>query len=206
MTPEYLNMADAEAEAYIFNKLTLYAEYERKRWGEVGLMADTVEKKELWRSRVDPADGFPCRSFARWAHLSPYPYATLYAAKADVQALSDVPADDLAQIPQGNFKTLKQLSTAVRRDPEVLQAARGRSEVFIAHLQANHPDQHVEKDTIFKVPLNETQMKDVEDAIAKALERGCDSRSEVVWMWAVEELSKNETPLAEIEDGKCGHA
>lgn len=207
MTPEYLTMNDAEAERFIFNKLTLYAEYERKRWGEVGLMADTVEKKELWRSRIDPSDGFPCRSFGRWAHLSPYPYATLYAAKADVQALSDVPADDLAQIPQSNFRTLKQLSTAVRRDPQVLQAAKGKSEGFIAHVKEHFPDQHVERDSMFKVPLSETQMADVEEALVKAMQRGCESRSEVVWMWAVRELSEEEhLDLSNVDESKFGHA
>ena len=200
MTPDYLALPDPDAERLIFSTLTTYAEDERSRYATVGLMADAVEKRLLWKCHVDPADGLPCRSFARWAQLCPYPYSTLYAAMRDVQALADVPPTELAQIPHGNFRTMKQLSTSVRRDPAVLAAAKSQSnDSLVAHIKAKHPEQHIERETVFKVPLNETQMADVEAAIAKAINRGCGSRSEALWSVAVDYLSTDEATLADVE-------
>jgi hypothetical protein len=199
MTPDYTAMEPSDAEQVIFSRLTTYAEDERTRYAEIGLMADTVERLELWRQRIDPQDGFPCRSFGRWASLCPYPNSTLYAAKADVQALSDVPADDLAQIPMSNLKTMRQLSTAVRSDPKVLDVAKSqRTDALVAYIKDKHPTQHLERDEMFRCPLNETQMADVEGAIAKAMNRGCASRSEALWMLAVDYLS-NDIPLEDVE-------
>lgn len=206
MTPEYSALPDPDAEALIFATLAIYAEEEHSRYASVGLMADAVDKKLLWRHHIDPEDGFPCRSFARWTQLCAYPRSTLYAAMRDVQELlPDVSAADLAQIPQSNFRAFKQLSTAVRRDPAVLKAAKGRTEALVAHVKKHHTDQHLEADTMFRVPLNETQLADVEAALEKAMARGCGSRSEALWMLAVDYLS-GDTPLAEVDDAKCAHS
>ena len=201
-------LPDPDAEAEVYASLHSYDADERLRYASIGLMVLAVHKRMLWRHRIDPADGFPCRSFARWVRIAcPYSYSTVYAALRDVEELQDVPAADLAQIPQSNMRTMKQLSTAVRRDPKVLAAAKGRTESLVAHVKANHPNQHIEGEKFLRVPLNEGQMDDVNKAITKAMERGCASPSEVVWMWGVEELSKEDpTPLADVADGKCGHA
>jgi hypothetical protein len=204
---DYLNLPEIEAESTIFARLNDYDEEERLRYAQIGLMVLSVNRRQLWKHRFDIADGFPCRSFARWIRIAcPYSYSTVYAALKDVAELSDVPADDLAQIPQGNFRTMKQLSTAVRRDPKVIEAAKGRTGDFVAMVKKSHPDQHLEAETIFRVPLNETQMADVEGALAKAMARGCESRSQALWMIAVDFISTDDTPLADVEDGKCGHA
>ncbi len=200
-------LPDPEAEQAIYEQMKAYDESERMSYAQIGLMALAVDRRGLWKFRQDPDDGLPCRSFARWVRICcPYAYSTVYAAKRDVEDISDVPAEDVAQIPQSNFRTMKQLSTAVRRDPLVLAASKGRNEGLVAHVKKEWPEQHIEREGIFKVPLSETQMAEVEAAIAKALERGCASRSEALWMIAVDFLATDDSPLEGIEDRSWGHA
>ena len=132
-------------------------------------MALAVDKRLLWKHRVDDADGFPCRSFARWVRIAcPYAFSTVYAALRDVEALPHIPAEDLAQIPQSNIPTMKKLSTAVARDPWVLEAAKGRNEPFVAYIREKHPDQHLEVRKPVKV------MVDDPDFIYSVLDQACE--------------------------------
>jgi len=200
MTTEYLSLPDPQAEQSIYDQMKAYDESARMSYAQIGLMALAVERRMLWKYRQDHADGLPCRSFARWVRICcPYAYSTVYAAKNDVESLSDVPAEQVAQIPQSNFRTMKQLSTQVRNDPKVLEAAKGRTDTLVEFVKAKHPTQHIEADSMFRCPLNEGQMEDVEAAIAKAIERGCSTKSEVLWMWAIEELSKETVVLSEMD-------
>ena len=187
-------------EPEIFARLNDYDEQERLRYAEVGLMVLTVEQGELWKLRTDPQTDYPCRSLNRWIQIAcPYAHSTVYAALRDVKELQDVPTADLAQISQSNMRTMRQLSTKVRNDPKVLEAAKtGRTDALVSLVKANFPQQHLEAETVFRVPLNETQMADVEAAIAKAMNRGCASRSEALWMVAIDFLS-NDLPLADVE-------
>ena len=210
MNPDYLKLPDEEAAQAITDHIKQWDAEEPLRYAAIGLMTHQVWKRMLWQHVIDPANGFPCRSFARWVRVTaPAGYSTVYAAMRDVEALPDVPAADLAQIPQSNFKTLKQLSTAVRGDEKVLAVAKsGRTDELVKYIQKEHPAQHIEADTFLRVPLTETQMADVEDAIKKAMDSGrCDSRSQVIWSWAVEELLKTDaTPLEDVDDNDCAHA
>ena len=186
----------------IFARLSDYDEQERLRYAEVGLMVLTVEQGELWKLRTDPQTDYPCRSLNRWIQIAcPYAHSTVYAALRDVKELQDVPTADLAQISQSNMRTMRQLSTKVRNDPKVLEAAKtGRTDALVSLVKANFPQQHLEGEKYLRFTLNETRMADVQEAIRKAMARGCDGSSEVLWMWAIEELSKDDpTPLADVE-------
>src|ERR1019366_3031212 len=109
------------------------------------LMALAVEKRMLWRYVTDPQDGLPCHSFARWVRVcAPAGYSTIYSALRDCEALADVPAADLAQIPHECFSTMKHLSGGVRKRPEVLAAAKTGRGTLIQHVQKHFPDQHIE--------------------------------------------------------------
>jgi len=62
-----------------------------------------------------------------------------------VKELQDVPKSDLLEIPRMNLEVLKSVSTSVRSQPEVLEAAKTLSEAeFVAHLQVTQPTQHIE--------------------------------------------------------------
>lgn len=207
MTPDYEAMIDEAAAKIISTRVSQWDKEEPLRYATLGLMALAVEKRLLWRLVTNPEDGMPCRSFATWVRVhAPRGYSTVYAALKDVEELSDVPADDLAQIPQSNMRTMKQLSSAVRRDPKVLELAKTqKTDALVAYVKAKHPNQHVMAETVFRCPLNELQMTEVEAAIIKAMNTGCASRSEALWMIAVDYLS-NDVPLEEMDERKFGHA
>lgn len=135
----------------------------------------------LHQKRMNPETGEPC-SLTEWIRCAaPWGYATCFAAMRDIEALSDVPAKDLAQITQANIGILRQLSTAVRAQPEVLSAAKEkRSDEFIRHIKQNHADQHIESHKTLRFVADETQEAEIEEAIAMALERGAMNRTEAL--------------------------
>ena len=203
---DYDSIDDFSAESAIFNRLTIYAAQDHTRYAEVGLMADTVDSKLLWRFRVDPEDGLPCRSFARWAHICPYPYSTLYAAMRDVRELigvegKGVDPEDVAEISQGNIATMKSLSTAVRRDPKVLQAAKTmRPEKFVEEVQKSHPNQALETRKPMKFNFTASQSAIVQGAIDIAIRTGyAASREELLESWSVNWMQEQGEAVADKE-------
>jgi hypothetical protein len=209
MTPDYNQLPRPERAQYITDAVSKWAKKYATRFAVLGLMLYEFESEHLWEEVIDETVGFPFGTFGQWmARCTPgekgeaYPPArsTAYAALKARKALLDIPAADYAQIREANVGTLVQLSTAVRRDPAVLEAARGANPALVALVKEKHADQHVEASTMFRCPLSEGQMDDVEKAIAMAMNRGCASKSEVLWMWAVAELSQEEIPrLEEVE-------
>jgi hypothetical protein len=186
MIQDYLSLPDPEAAAIISSRVSQWDKEEPLRYAAIGLMCLAVEKRELWRYMHDPDDGLPCRSFARWVRVhAPGSYSTCYAAKADVEALSDVPAEDLAQIPQGNFHTMKQLSTQIRKLPATIAAAKTkRPEEFVEHVRQQHPNQALEHKRMLRFSLDESAAVKVNEVIDMALEQGCSGRSEALEMMA----------------------
>ena len=211
---DYTALPRPERAQYITEAVSKWAKKYATRFAVLGLMLHDCKSNELWKEIIDDTVGWPFGTFGQWMERctpskngeddSPS-RAMCYAALKAREALLDIPAADYAQIREANVGTLVQLSTAVRRDPAVLEAARGNNPALIAHVKANWPTQHIEKDTVFRVPLNETQMADMESAITKAMNRGCASRSEALWMIAVDYLS-NDVPLEEMDERKFGHA
>ena len=203
---DYSTLPRPERAQYITEAVSKWARKYETRFAVLGLMLHDCESNELWKEVIDDTVGFPFGTFGQWmARCTPGEddspaRSTAYAALKWRKRLLDIPAADYAQIREANVVTLVQLSTAVRRDPAVLEAARGNNPALVALVKDKHADQHIEASTMFRCPLSEGQMDDVEKAIAKAMNRGCASRSEVIWMWAVEELSQEEIPrLEEVE-------
>jgi hypothetical protein len=170
---------------------------------EIGIMCRDVRDGELWRYHEG------CTSFDSWMVLAaPRARSTAYGYLRQVEALSDIPDAVLGQIRGENVEQMIHLSTAVRGDERVLDIAKtGRTEQLVAYLKENHPEQHAERVKFLKIPLSETQMAEFEQAIAKAMERGCESRSEACWMIAVDFNASDDTPpLSAMPDGRCAHA
>jgi len=108
---------------------------------ERGIIASEIQKRELWKYL-----GF--RNFNHWAYSKNLgSHGSIMEAKSDVLALGrDIEPPDLAGIPKRSIKVLRQLSSAIRRDKEILQAARDLpSEEFVAKIGLEHPDQHIEQ-------------------------------------------------------------
>lgn len=175
---DFTKIPDSEAEELIFGQLQSFDEDERLRYSQIGLMCQATVKRMLWRSRLDPETGYPCRSFSRWLRLCcPYAYSTCYSAMRDVDELQDVAPEEIAQIPQSNLGTMRQLSSKVRKQPEVLEAAKSQSsDAFKATIREIYPSQHIsDARTIrFQVEEPDTVESVIEEAIENhdALDRG----------------------------------
>jgi hypothetical protein len=173
-------MSDSQDEARIFNRLRAINDSWKCSYAAVGLLCKEVEDRRLWESR--------CASFTDWMALaSPYATSQAYQALKDVRAVSDVPAEDLAEIPQANFSTLKRLSTHVRLQPEVLQAAKTMdSPHFAAKIQQDHPDQLIEARRWMRFHPEVSAAERIEQVLLRAFRRGAQSREEALEMALIE--------------------
>lgn len=144
---DWIGVPDEQAEKIIFSRLQTLDAHQRLGYAAIGLMCREVQLRELWKHRLDPHTGQPCTGFTRFIRVAcPYSYSTAFAAKSDVEELLiDLSPEDIADIPQSNLSTMRQLSTAVRSDPKVLKAAKTESPgEFVAMIQVTHPEQAIE--------------------------------------------------------------
>jgi hypothetical protein len=113
----------------------------------------------------------------------------MFQAVRDVKELSDVPESDLKEMSPANIHVVKQLSSAVRSDPRVLQAAKTlSSEKFVQQLQSEHPSQHLETRKTLRFRPEESAAETIEQALAMAESRGAKTRDEALETVAVEAL------------------
>lgn len=178
---DFSSLPDPEAAALISAEVADWDRSEPLRYAALGLMALAVEKRMLWR--YVPG----CTSFATWVRCcAPKGYSTVYSALRDCEALADVPAVELAQIPHESFPAMKHLSTGVRRRPEVLRAAKAGRDALVQHIQKHHADQHIEATEDLRLHPTEGQKAEILAAITEAIQCGdASTKEEAVFMWAI---------------------
>jgi hypothetical protein len=140
---------------------------DRMSYAEKGCLAEYVERTELWKL-VDLPGGKRCGSQNEWIEVfCPFSRATWFDAKRRWKELSDVPAEDRIQIPRGNIVEMQKLSTAVRKDPEVIEAAKTLPPNQFIHLVDQlHPGQHLKAPDI------------MDDAVKLAMRLGAETKTE----------------------------
>jgi hypothetical protein len=146
-----------------------------RSYAERGLIAVQFEKRRLWSNLVDPDTGTIFANFTAWMSCSQFLGCrrTNFEAKGDVLLLSDVPSAALVDIKKENIKVLLQLSTAVRNDPEVLEAAKILPhDKFEEKLEREHPHQHIESRKPLRFNPGRSGAKKIEECIAYAIEHG----------------------------------
>jgi hypothetical protein len=96
-----------------------------------------------------------------------------------------------------NLKVLQPLSTAVRRDPEVLKAAKYCSErEFVTRVQQTHPEQHTESHRRLVFNPTASAAVVIEEAIEQAINSGeVASREEWLEACAAEQLQMSDRNL-----------
>lgn len=196
LTPDRVNqvrltLSGTEAEEAFFGRLRYLDCVEKLSYAERGLICHQVETCAFYKLHINPETGRAC-TFCEWLRLAcPWSYATAFAAMRDVEQLKDVPAEELAQIPPSNFPILKQLSTEVRNDPAVLEAAKTKhTEDLVQHLQEFHRDQHIERTKLIRIRPSELGAQKIEEAVewaishqiagnvSEAIERACETALE----------------------------
>ena len=177
---------------------------------EIGILCREVRDTHLWPYRTDPETGNPCTSWTRWMHVAaPRAASTAFGYLRQVEALSDIPDEHLGQIRGENVDTVKQLSTAVRAEPEVLEAARTqKAKEFIGTIRRDHPEQHISRRSRYRLNPTEEQKAEIEEAVELAIERGdANTREEAIFMWAMDYKQDCEQRiLDDVPDGRCAHA
>jgi hypothetical protein len=170
-----------KAEAMIFDRIQAVVGTMEMGFAEVGILGCYVDESGIWKERVDPATGQPCTSANQWLMLAAgRSRSSCFDARAKVKILlaENISADDIAQIPASNFKPLMKCSTAVRKDPEVLKAA--RTDKLFEHVQVAHPSQALESEKVFRVVLDASAHAKVEETITRVMEVEGWSRSEAL--------------------------
>lgn len=158
-----------------------------RSYSERGLIALEFEKRKLWQHIINPASGEPFNSFSAWATSGALGGRRVtFEAKEDVKALADVPAEQLRDVPKSNIKILKKLSTGVRSQPEVLEAAKSLpADDFLAKIEREQPDQHIEGKTTMRFRPDRSKAEEIEEALKMAMGEGALGRDEALWLIAV---------------------
>jgi hypothetical protein len=212
VTPEImcdiLGMPDSKAEAILFDRLRKIDDNYKLSYAEVGQICIQVQAYLLHEQHTDPDTGEPC-SFSRWLHLAaPYSHSTCYAAMRDCEELKDIPVEHLAEMPSSSFSVLKQLSTAVRADPELIEAAKTkRTDDLVEHIREHHPDEHLEHRRTMKFRPDESAAEKIEEALRCAQLHGAASREQALELIAEEAMMQwrleEEVAQALVGESKC---
>ena len=178
-----LEMPDEQAESIFFRWLQHLDRQEKVSYATKGLIAKNVDAFCLWEKRST--------SFTAWVREAcPWGYSTTFQAMRDVSALKDIPIEDLSEIPQANFDTLKQLSTSVRSDPKVLNAAKTQNnDELVDYIREEHPNQHISRKKKYRFDFDdESDIDKMEDALKEAYIRGARNKNQALAMVAEEAL------------------
>lgn len=168
-------------------------------FAERGFIIREFELRSLWKHLTDPDTGHKFPNITSWLSCSTFLGCrrTNFEAKRDMETLSDVPAANLIDVPKGNLKVLTQLSTAVRNQPDILEAAkRLTSNEFLEKVEKEQPHQHIEAKRVLRFSPGRSWAKVIEETIDYAIEQGiAGNRDEALLRMA--ETSLNEWKLEE---------
>ena len=130
------------------------------------------ERRKLWQHLIDPDVGQPFPHMTAWLSSGFLGCRRVnMEAKRTGEMLSDVPAEKLIDVPKANIHVLTQLSTAVRNDPAILEAAKTLPQKqFLEKLEKEQPLQHLEVKSDLRFNPGRTGAKAIEEAIQWALE------------------------------------
>lgn len=140
---------------------------------ERGIIIREFERRQLWKHLTDPETGQSFPNLTAWLSCDNFLGCrrTNFEAKRTLAMLEDVPQAQLIDIPKANLHTLTQLSTAVRNDPGVLEAARTMPrEAFEEKVEKEHPTQHLESRKPLRFSPGRSGAKSIELWIEYALE------------------------------------
>lgn len=141
-----LQQPRAYAAATLHARATSIERFTKRSYVALGLIFFVMEKHELFKELQDE-HGENYKTFTRWAlDAAPSSRSHGMEAKAVLERLQCAGAeiDRLMTAPRCNLVLLSQLSPAVIRKPEILEAACVSSEdEFREVIEKKHPEQHV---------------------------------------------------------------
>jgi hypothetical protein len=197
---DLINLPDPEAAEAMNERMSAYEQIERiyeRSYAERTIIVRQFESRGLWKHLVDPDTDQRFPNLTAWLSCSSFLGCRRvnFEAMRDGKLLADVPESKLIDVPKGNIKLLTQLSTAVRNDPGILEAAKTLSrDEFEEKVEKEQPHQHIEAHKVMRFSPGRSWAKTIEDAIRYAMDHGiADTRDEALLRMA--ETSMNEWGL-----------
>ena len=187
---EAIALPDEQAAPILQGRLSAWDQVDilhERSYAERGQIALEFERRRLWEHVLNPVSGEPFSSFSAWATHGPLGGRRVtFESLGDVKALADVPVEQLREVPKSNIKILKKLSTGVRSQPEVLEAAKNLpADDFLAKIEREQPDQHLEGKTTMRFRPDRSKAEEIEEALKMAMDEGALGRDEALWLIAV---------------------
>ena len=158
-------------------------------FGRLGVILRTMQDDELWGIVPEPGTRHTYRSFSHWvkgigSRSESYCWAALKAARE----LCDLKDEDLSQMGHDNVQTMIQIPQSIR--PVVAQAAKTlKPENFVAHVDRQFPDLHLEHRKAMRIKPLETTAGRIKEALDEARRSGAKTDSEAwetIADWALE--------------------
>lgn len=184
---------DNDAAELYDNRLIVLERMTKRSFLEVGMICLEVTRRDLWKCRIDPATGSYFHSRDAWmaARLNVSRRSAYYAM--EVLSAKDVPLKDLQEMPRSNAIRLAGMSSAVQRDPKIVEAAKGSEKGFVTVVNASYPDQHQEPRRAVMVTLPDSAREAMDECFGA-----------VRWAYDVEKREDIlETLFAYFMDGRC---
>lgn len=171
---------DSQAEQLCFNRISSIAHAWQFGFAEIGIIAAHVHETGIWRERS--------ASWAEWMReVTGLSRSASYKAKEIIEALKDIPNAELALIPKENLMNLLQVSTGVRANPAVIEAAKNqKSDAFREYVGKTHPDQHVEAVKHRNFAFEESFAIRFDEVMEMAEKRGAAGKNQCM-EWVTEE-------------------
>ncbi|MDE2101621.1 MAG: hypothetical protein KGL39_30525 [Patescibacteria group bacterium] len=199
---DIIALPDPEAADGLNRRMAAHALIESLRehsYGERVVITREFEQRALWRYLEDPDTGQPFPNLTAWLSCSDYLGCRRvnFEALRTAKLLPEIPAQEMVGIPKANLQALTQISTAVRNQPDILEAARTLdSRAFEEKVEVEHPLQHIEVRKPMRFTPGRSWSKVIESALSYAVEHGIAStRDEALLRMA--ETALNEWQLEE---------
>lgn len=179
--PEVLALPDPEAAEAVSLRLVALDNVERRAFSERCIIVHAVERRKLWQYLEDPDTG---ETFANMTAFMSCSYflgcrRTNFEALRVVKLLEDIPTPKLLDIPKSTLHTMTQLSTAVRNDPEILEAAKTLPpNEFVARIEIEHPNQHVQARKLMRLNPETDERKSIAEWVEFCKENALAVRTE----------------------------
>lgn len=162
---------DGVAAAYLDARVRQLEQQSKRSFVETGLILNEMKDRALWEKVNDLDTGETFTSFDHWlANAAPMSRSAGYAAMKALRDITDVPLADLQQMPRCNVMTLQGLSSKVRQNPHVIEAAKTQSEdKFLETLEEKYPEQHIETKRKMELKPTKGARKNIDHAIQAAM-------------------------------------
>ncbi len=155
-------------------------------WSEIARVCCQIEQERDYLLL-----GF--HSFGAWLiEAAPRSRSYIYLVMGRYKELApDISDEDLARIPLESTEVLKQLSSTIRRNPELASVAIKEPKELRKHIQENHPDQHVELVVEKTIRFTASQWERVEAVYEAYLltDEGASLATFVEWLCSEQECS-----------------